>query len=136
MQVTLRRTHRQWAKFIRALCDEHFPDAERIVVVLDNLSTYCVASLYKVFEPAEAFRLLSRLELHYTPRHGSRLNMAECELSALGRQCLRRRMRSAGDLRREVAGWARERSEMVVTADWQFTTAEARNKVGILYPKI
>ena len=136
VQVTQQRTHRDWAYFIRCLCDEHFPDAERIVLVMDNLNTHCGASLYKVFEPVEAFRILSRLELHYTPKHGSWLNIAECELSALGRQCLRRRMRSARDLRREVDCWTRERNARSVTADWQFTTDEARIKLRKLYPTI
>lgn len=134
VKVTERRTHRDWAEVIRELVDVHFPEAERIVLVMDNLNTHDGASLYKVFPPDEAFRLYHKLEIHNTPKHGSWLNMAECELSALQRQCLRRRMRNRDYLEEEVTHWAEKRNKAEVTANWRFKTADARIKLRRLYP--
>lgn len=132
--VTERRTRVDWAEMIRELVDVHFPAAERIVLVLDNLNTHAPASLYEAFPPAEAKRLWDKLEIHYTPKHGSRLNIAEIELSVLGRQCLDRRIPDHATLRAEVAAWVAERNGAAVTVDWQFTTADARIKLTHLYP--
>jgi hypothetical protein len=134
--VTARRTAVDWAHFIRALVDEHYPAAERIVLVLDNLNTHGPASLYTAFAPAEARRLLTRLEIHYTPKHGSWLDRAEIELSVLARQCLDRRIASQEELAREVAAWEEERNAAAVTIDWRFTTADARIKRKHLYPTL
>ena len=121
---------------IRRLVDEWYPGAEKIVLVLDNLSTHTAAALYEAFEPAEARRLVERLEWHYTPKHGSWLNVAEMELSVLARQCLDRRIPDEETLRREVAAWEQQRNAAVVKVDWQFTTADARVKLKRLYPTI
>ena len=110
--------------------------AEKIVLVQDNLNTHTPASLYEAFPPAEAKRLADKLELHYTPKHGSWLNMAEIELSVLARQCLDRRIPDLETLQREVAAWEKKRNEAVVRVDWQFTTADARIKLKKLYPTI
>jgi hypothetical protein len=136
VQVTERKTSVDFARFLRALCDEHYPDADRIVLVCDNLSTHTQAALYEAFDAAEARRLATRFEWHYTPKHGSWLNIAECELSALARQCLDRRILDLDTLRREVAAWESTRNAAEVTIDWQFTTADARVKLKRLYPKI
>lgn len=132
--VTRQRTRIEWAQAMQALVDEHFPDAERIVVVLDNLNTHTPAALYHTFPPAEAKRLWDKLEFHYTPIHGSWLNIAEIELSVLARQCLRRRIPDQATLAAEVAAWSAARNAAQVTVDWQFTTAEARIKLKRLYP--
>lgn len=132
--VTARRTAIDWAHFIRDLVDAAYPDAERIVLVLDNLNTHGPASLYEAFAPAEARRILERLEIHYTPKHGSWLDMAEIELSVLARQCLDRRLATREDVAREVAAWEAERNAAQVTIDWRFTTADARIKLKHLYP--
>ena len=121
---------------IRRLVDEWYPGAEKIVLVLDNLSTHTAAALYEAFEPAEARRLVERLEWHYTPKHGSWLNVAEMELSVLARQCLDRRIPDEETLRREVATWEQQRNAAVVKVDWQFTTVDARVKLKRLYPTI
>jgi transposase len=134
--VTERRTKRDWALAIRELVDRHYPDAERIVLVLDNLNTHVGAALYETFPPAEARRLLDRLELHYTPPHGSWLNMAEIELSILARQCLDRRIPDADTLTDEVAAWVTERNGRQRRIDWRFTTADARIKLKRLYPSL
>ena len=134
VKVTERRTHRDWAEVIRELVDIHFPEAEKIVLVMDNLNTHDGASLYKVFPPEEAFRLYHKLEIHNTPKHGSWLNMAECELSALQRQCLRRRMRKLEYLEEQVTHWMEERNQAKVTANWRFKTTDARIKLRRLYP--
>ena len=126
VEVTERRTAIDYAKVLRDLSDIHFPKAEKIVLVQDNLNTHTPASLYEAFEPAEAHRSAKRFEWHHTPRHGSWLNVAEMELSALARQCLGRRIPDAPTLRREVAAWERERNAAEVTVDWQFTTDDAR----------
>ena len=134
VKVTDHRTKIDWAFAMRELVDEHFPSAKRITLVMDNLNTHCPSSLYEAFEPEEAKRILSRLELHYTPKHGSWLNMAEIELSILGRQCLSRRIPDQGQLRREVSEWQRTRNSKPSKIDWRFTTSDARIKLKKLYP--
>jgi transposase len=136
VEVTARRTAIDFAKFLKRLLDEVYPKASRVVLVTDNLNTHCVGSLYEAFEPAEALRLSKRIEWHYTPKHGSWLNMAEIELSALARQCLDRRIPDTEVLKREVAAWELRRNAAAVKADWQFTTADARVKLKKLYPTI
>jgi hypothetical protein len=132
--VTERRTRRDWAQLIRELVDVHFPEAERIVLVLDNLNTHEPASLYEAFEPAEAKRLWDKLEVHHTPKHGSWLNIAEIALSVLGRQCLTRRIPDQATLTAEVAAWEEKRNAEPVPVAWQFSTADARIKLQHLYP--
>ncbi len=134
--VTARRTASDWAHFIRDLVDVVYPEAERVVLVLDNLNTHRAASLYEAFAPPEARRILERLEIHYTPKHGSWLDMAEIELSVLARQCLDRRINTRADLAREVAAWAAARNGAQVTINWRFTTADARIKLKHLYPTL
>ena len=134
LTVTERRTKRDWAEAVRALVDVQYPDAIKIRLVLDNLNTHVGGSLYDAFPPAEARRILDRLELHYTPKHGSWLNMAESELSILARQCLDRRIADPATLAREVAAWARRRNRARTRMDWRFTTADARIKLTHLYP--
>ena len=136
VEVTERRTNRDFARIIKRLVDEWYPEAERVVLVLDNLSTHTPAALYEAFEPAEARRLVEKVEWHYTPKHGSWLNVAEMELSVLARQCLDRRIPDREALRREVAAWEETRNAAVVKVDWQFTTADARVKLKRLYPTI
>lgn len=132
--VTARRTRSDWAHLLRALVDEHFPNAPRITLVLDNLNTHDPASLYQTFPPAEARRILERLEIHYTPKHGSWLNMAEIEFSVLNRQCLDRRIADMETLEAEVAAWVAGRNADAATIDWRFTTDDARIKLKHLYP--
>ena len=136
LQVTQQRTKRDFALFIRDLVDVHYPTAEKIVLVMDNLNTHTPAALYEVFEPAEARRLVEKLEIHYTPKHGSWLNMAEIEFSVLTRQCLDRRIGSRAELEREVAAWQAKRNGQAVGINWRFTTADARIKLKHLYPSI
>jgi DDE superfamily endonuclease len=136
VQVTERRTATDWAAFIRWLVEDVFPEAERVVLVMDNLNTHKLASLYEAFPPDVARRLAERLEVHYTPKHGSWLNMAEIELSALSGQCLDRRLADIATLRREAAAWEAERNEREVEVHWQFTTADARIKLRQLYPVV
>jgi DDE superfamily endonuclease len=134
--VTDRRTRKDWARVVKALVDEQYPQAEKIVLVMDNLNTHGPASLYEAFEPAEARRLAEKLEIHYTPKHGSWLDMAEIELGILSRQCLSRRIADAATLRREVAAWEHDRNHRVYKVDWHFTSAEARVKLKRLYPSL
>jgi transposase len=134
VKVTDRRTNADWAQCMKDLVDIHFPEAEKIVVVMDNLSTHTPAALYSVFAPEEAKRIWDRLELHYTPKHGSWLNMAEIELSVLSRQCLDRRIPDQEALKQEIAAWEERRNTAKATIDWQFTTADARIKLKKLYP--
>ena len=136
IKVTNRRTRQDWAQAMRELSDVHYPEAEKIVLVLDNLNTHSPASFYEAFEPEEAWRLTNRFEFHYTPKHGSWLNMAEIELSALARQCLNRRLADQATLTQEVTAWTEERNAQVVKVQWRFTTADARIKLKHLYPKI
>jgi hypothetical protein len=133
--VSDRRTRIDWAHCIKDLVDVHYPDAERIVLVQDNLNTHTPASLYEAFPPAEARRLADKLELHYTPKHGSWLDMAEIELSVLAGQCLDRRLPDRETLEREVAAWVTERNATASTIDWRFTTDDARIKLHHLYPE-
>jgi len=134
VKVTARRTKLDFAALIRELVDVHYPDAEKIVLVMDNLNTHTPGSLYDAFEPGEAKRLCDRLEIHHTPKHGSWLNIAECELSVLSRQCTDRRIADEETLRRQVDAWQQERNAKQVTVDWQFTTQDARTKLKRLYP--
>ena len=136
VEVTERRTRTDWAHQVRRLLDEQYPQAERIRLVLDNLNTHNTASLYEAFEPHEARRLARRLELHHTPKHGSWLNIAEVELSALTKQCLKRRIPDKQVLRRQTHAWARERNARQTGVDWQFTTDDARIRLKRLYPQI
>jgi len=136
VEVTERKTSVDFARFLKQLGDDHYPDAERIVLVCDNLSTHGPAAFYEAFEPAEARRLAQRFEWHYTPKHGSWLNVAEMELSVLARQCLDRRIPDRDALGREVAAWERDRNRAVVKVNWQFTTEDARLKLRKLYPTI
>lgn len=136
LSVTDQRTAVDWAHQVRDLVDVHHPDAERITLVMDNLNTHTPASLYKAFAPAEARRLLERLDIHYTPKHGSWLNMAEIEFSILSKQCLDRRIPDQPTLRREVKAWEAERNARASSMDWRFTTEEARIKLKRLYPTI
>jgi hypothetical protein len=136
VQVTERRTAKDFAEVLRWLAEEIHPDAEKIVLVMDNLNTHKLASLYEAFPPEQARRIAERLEVHHTPKHGSWLNMAEIELSVLAGQCLGRRIGSREDLSREVAAWEDERNERQVGVDWQFTAADARIKLRRLYPVV
>jgi hypothetical protein len=132
--VTPQRTKTDWAELMRELVDVHYPDAEKIVVVCDNLNTHAKASLYDTFDPKQAKRVADRLEIHYTPKHGSWLNVAECELSHLSRQCLDRRMPDMATLAQEVAAWAEARNNEAKPVDWQFSIEDARIKLKRLYP--
>jgi hypothetical protein len=136
VEATERKTAADFARFLRRLSDEVYPRAERIVLVCDNLNTHTPAALYEAFKPAEARRLAERFERHYTPKHGSWLNVAEMELSVVARQCLDRRIPDLEALRCEVAAWQTQRNAAVVKVDWQFTTADARVKLKKLYPPI
>ncbi len=136
VKVTDRRTAVDWAQCMRDLVDVHFPEAERITVVQDNLNTHTPAALYAAFPPEEAKRIWDKLEFHHTPKHGSWLNMAEIELSVLSRQCLDRRIPDQETLTTEVAAWEADRNAMQATVDWRFTTEDARIKLKHLYPLI
>jgi hypothetical protein len=135
-RVTKRRTRKDWAYLVRDIVDRLFPDAERVSLVMDQLNTHVGGALYATFPPAEARRILNKLEIHYTPKHGSWLNMAEIELSVLSRQCLDRRIGTQQLLEHEVAAWNQARNTSGTTVDWQFTTADARTKLKRLYPVI
>jgi hypothetical protein len=136
VKVTERRTAVDFAHLIQELVDEQYPHAEKIVLVMDNLNTHKPASLYEAFPPTEARRLLERLEIHHTPKHGSWLDMAETELSVLARQCLDRRIPDATTLTQEIAAWERHRNEAKCRVDWRFTTEDARIQLKRLYPSI
>ena len=136
VKVTERRTSVDYAQVLKELSDVHFAKAEKIVLVQDNLNTHVQASLYEAFEPAEARRLVERFEWHYTPKHGSWLNMAESELGVLASQCLDRRIVGREALEREVAAWVARRNIHNAKANWHFTTADARVKLKSLYPAI
>lgn len=136
VKVTEQRTHVEWAYCMKDLVDVHFPNAIRIRVIQDNLNTHNPAFLYQVFEPTEAKRILNKLEFHYTPKHGSWLNMAEIEFSVLLRQCLDRRIADEETLIQEIRSWEEHRNEIKATIDWQFTTDDARIKLKKLYPSI
>ena len=134
VKVTERRTRHDFAECIRELVDEQYPAAEKIVLVLDNLNTHTPGSLYEAFPPAQARRLTEKLEIHYTPKHGSWLNMAEIELSVLARQCLDQRLDCAAALAREAGAWERERNEAGACMHWRFDTDAARFRLRRLYP--
>jgi transposase len=136
VDVTEHRTKVDWAHQIRQLVDERHPQAERIVLVMDNLNTHTPASLYEAFPPQEAKRLADKLETHYTPKHGSWLNMAEIELSVLSRQCLDRRVPDFETLAAEVKAWEQRRNSEECKIDWRFTTDDARIKLKRLYPSV
>lgn len=134
--VTDHRTAVDWAYQVRDLADVHYPDADRIILVMDNLNTHTGASLYKAFSPEEARRILEKLDIHYTPKHGSWLNMAEIELSILSRQCLNCRIPDRETLKREIDAWAEKRNSFSSPMNWRFTTEDARIKLRKLYPTI
>jgi hypothetical protein len=136
LKVTERRTKKDWAYCIRHLVDKVYSDADSIVLVMDNLNTHKKASLYEAFEAAEAKRIADKLEIHYTPKHGSWLNMAEIEMSVMSRQCLAERMGSIEHLESETLMWAEKRNAKEVKVDWRFTTVDARIKLKKLYPSI
>ena len=136
VEVRERRTKVDWAHVIKKLVDEDYPDRDRIVLVMDNLNTHKLSSLYEAFEPAEARRIAERLEIHYTPKHGSWLNMAEIEIGVLARQCLDRRIANQDILRGEVNAWQNQRNRDVIRVDWRFTTEDERIKLKSLYPSI
>lgn len=131
-----RRTKQEWAEFIWQLATEHYPHAQRITLVMDNLATHTPGALYEVFPADQAKRLWERFEFVYTPKHGSWLNMAEIELNVLSRQCLDRRMEETEVVIREVQAWQKHRNNSNQKVDWQFTTADARIKLKRLYPKL
>ncbi len=137
VRVTSRRTAIDWAQQVRALVDDpRYADAERITLVCDNLNTHKFASLYEAFAPAEALRIANRLELIHTPKHGSWLNVAECELSVMTRQCLSDRLADMGKIHRRVGPWSHQRNARQIGVDWQFTADDARIKLKRLYPKV
>jgi hypothetical protein len=136
VQAGENRTRRDWALFIRAMLDERYPEAVKVRLVLDNLNTHTTASLYETFPAPEARRLAGRIEFHYTPKHGSWLNVAEIELSALASQCLDRRIASLVILTQEIEAWQKHRNNRPKPIDWQFTTCKARIKLKRLYPNL
>ncbi len=136
VKITKQRTRIDWAHFIKEMLEERYADAEKIVLVMDNLNTHNTASLYLAFPPEEARCLADRLEIHYTPKHGSWLNIAEIELSVLKRQCLAGRIDCIKKMRGEVATWNTDRNNRQTKVDWQFTTGDARIKLKRLYPKL
>ena len=136
VKITQRHTRIDWAVLIRELVDIHYPQAETIVFVCDNLNTHNKASLYEAFNPKEAKRLGDKLEIHYTPKHGSWLNVAECELSHLTRQCLNRRIPDMETLKKEIKSWNTDRNNQAKPMDWQFAIENARIKLKRLYPSL
>ena len=128
------KTRVDYAQCLRALAEDHFPRAEKIVLVQDNLNTHAPASLYHAFAPEKARALIERFEFHYTPKHASWLNLAECELSALSRQCLQRRIPDQASLSREIRAWEQQRNQSTTKLHWRFNTADARIKLNRLYP--
>lgn len=135
LSVREQRTAIDWADEIKYLADISYPDVEKIVLVLDNLNTHKISSLYKAFPPEEARRIAKRIEVHYTPKHGSWLNVAEIELNVMTRQCLRRRVDNINNLRSELSSWENERNANTAKINWQFTNKSARTKLISLYPK-
>jgi hypothetical protein len=136
IQARARRTKADWAYFMRELIEVHYPQAEKLVLVMDNLNTHSPASFYEVFEPQEARRLSEKLEVHHTPVHGSWLNMAEIELSVLARQALSGRLPTLEAVQERVVAWQERRNQQQKTISWRFTTAAARIKLKRLYPSI
>ena len=135
IEITQRRTRQDWAKFIKGMLDERYPLATKVRLVMDNLNTHNTASLYEAFPPEEARRLAERLEIHYTPKHGSWLNIAEIELSVLNTQCLNRRIPDIDSLRKAAVAWETERNHRSRKTNWHFMTDQARIKLKHLYPK-
>ena len=136
VSVREHRTAVDWAEEIKYLVDEMYPDVEKIILVMDNLNTHKPASLYKKYPPEEARRIIKKLEIHYTPKHGSWLDIAEIELNVMTRQCLSRRIDNIDTLRNELAAWERERNSNQATVNWQLRTKDARVKLVSLYPEI
>ena len=136
VEATQRRTRKDWARWIRGMLEDRYPQAERVVLVLDNLNTHAIASLYEAYPPDQARTLAERLEIHFTPKHGSWLNIAEIELSVLCGQCLNRRIPDLPTTHEEIAAWLQDRNTRQSKVDWQFTTADARTKLKHLYPKL
>ena len=136
VEVRSRRTRIDFAECVRTLVDDYCASAEKVVLVMDNLNTHSIGSLYEAFAPSEARRLADRLEIHYTPKHGSWLNMAEIEIGILSRQCLTRYLDTREQMEREISAWEAARNESQKTVDWQFTTSDARIKLKRLYPSI
>ena len=134
--ITERRTRKDWAQQIKQMLDKRYPDAIKVRLVMDNLNTHNIISLYETFEPHEARRLAEKLDIHHTPKHGSWLNMAEIELSVLKGQCLNRRIADMVTMQAEVAAWERDRNNSTRKIDWQFRTVDARIKLKHLYPKL
>ena len=134
--ITDQRTRSDWAGQVKELVDVHFPNAACVTLVMDNLNTHHVSSLYETYAPEEARRLMSKLEIVYTPKHGSWLNIAEIELGILNRQCTNERIGEKAELVEEVGAWEQTRNDTTVKIDWQFTTADARIKLRRLYPKL
>ena len=133
VKVTDTRTRKDFAECVRELVDVHYADAEKIVLVMDNLNTHSEGSLYEAFETAEARRIAEKLEIHHTPKHGSWLNMAEIEIGVLSRQCLSKYIKSKECMISEVTAWEQQRNKAATTVDWQFTTADARIKLNGRY---
>lgn len=136
VKITEHRARTDWALFVKEMLDERYADAQKVILVMDNLNTHSVSSFYEAFPASEARRLAERLEIHYTPKHGSWLNIAEIELSVLKTQCLDRRIPDIDLMRKEVVAWESDRNNRVSTVNWQFTTADARIKLQRLYPKL
>ncbi|AMV27713.1 hypothetical protein VT84_25150 [Gemmata sp. SH-PL17] len=136
VMVTERRTAKDFAEVLRWLAEDVYPEADAIVLVMDNLSTHKLASLYEALPPEQARRIAERFEVHYTPKHGSWLNVAEIELSVLARQCLDRRIESIDELLKELEPWSVERNDRAIGVNWRFTTADARIKLRRLYPAV
>lgn len=136
VSVREHRTAKDWAEEIKYLSDVMYPNAEKIILVMDNLNTHAPSSLYKAFTPEEARRILKRLEIHYTPKHGSWLDIAEIELNVMTRQCLSRRISSIENLQRELSVWENERNSKQAGVNWQFKTKDARIKLTSLYPDL
>jgi hypothetical protein len=136
VNITEHRTRKDWAQQIKEMLDKRYPDAIKVRLVMDNLNTHNIASLYETFAPQEARRLAERLEIFYTPKHGSWLNMAEIELSVLKGQCLNRRIADMSAVQKEVTAWEINRNNRPSKIDWQFTTADARTKLKRLYPNL
>ena len=134
VSITEHRTSIDWANEIKNIVDNHYPDADKIRLVMDQLNTHKISSLYKAFPPAEAQRLAKRLEIHYTPKHGSWLNIAEIELSCMTKQCLKDYIPDIDTLSSETTAWFEQRNQNTITVDWQFSTAQARTKLKRLYP--
>jgi hypothetical protein len=136
ISVTDRRTKVDWAHFIKDLVDNQYPNVDKILLIMDNLNTHSPGSLYEAFEPQEARRLINKLEIHHTPKHGSWLNVAEIELSVLSRQCLNRRIPDKETYEREIEKWNNDRNKQQIGVEWHFTTKDARTKLKRLYPRL